>query len=155
MTCHNKLQASLMVSEPWEDHLSICYTVCPHRGGYSEVYQLTHPMGKDGPVLRYQHETAAEGIHPLSVGFHRIFDSYDFTEIRVEPGRYQEIISHVKALRIPTVAEATGGFDGTVHGLLVKCLMTTIEYRWWRELPEEWKSGLEPVIAALRDIRQQ
>jgi hypothetical protein len=155
MPCKKAKLVPAITDEHEEDSITICYTVCPHRGGFSEVYQLTHTSDSSDPILRYQHGSALpHENHPLRVGFHKIFESFDFTEVAVDPPEYQEIVSHVRGLTMPTLAEPCGGFDGTDYGLLVKCLMTKIEYRWWRDLPREWKVGLRPVIAALQRIKE-
>lgn len=155
MPCQNAKLIPATTNESEEDSITICYTVCPHRGGYSEVYQLTHKSGLSDPILRYQHGSALpHENNPFRVGFHKIFESYDFTEIAVDPEKYREIVSHIRALTMPTLAEPCGGFDGIDYGLLVKCLMTKIEYRWWLDLPKEWKKGLRPVIAVLQQIKE-
>ena len=155
MPCKNLKLAPSITGEHEKDPITICYTVCPHRGGFSEVYQLTCKGNSSDPVLRYQHGSALPDENkPLRVGFHKIFSSFDFIELVVDAMDYREIVSHVRGLKMPTLAEPCGGFDGTDYGLQVKCLMTKIEYRWWVDLPKEWKVGLRPVIAALHRIKE-
>ena len=150
MPCKNATLVPAATTEREEDWLTISFTICPHRGGFSKVYQLTHKPKDDTPIIRYQNGRGlpAEN-HPLRVGFHKIFEGHPYTENAVEPEKYQEIVSHLDGLSLPVIGGATGGFDGTDYALEVRNMMTSIEYRWWLDLPKEWKRSLTPVVKTL------
>lgn len=66
MPCQNAKLVPATTGEHEEDSITICYTVCPHRGGFSEVYQLTHKSDTSGPILRsaYPHRVEMTIVIP-------------------------------------------------------------------------------------------
>jgi hypothetical protein len=148
MPCRNAELRPLATHEPSEKSLTVTYSVRPHRGGFSRVYQLTDEGGRI--VIRYQNGSRL----PRELQFrlqslHHIYPEHPVTETVISSEDYHRITDHLRGLQLPAVGDATGGFDGTDYALKIDSMMTSIEFRWWVSLPKQWKPHLHPVIKAL------
>ena len=150
MPCKNSERMAAMMSEGPEDDFAISYTISPHRGGYGEVFQITYNLDRDEPIFRYQHGSSLSDSHrPLRVGAHKIFDSFNHVEKSISTSEYESFAEALNSLVLPVRAEPTGGFDGVDYFLKIESLMTSVEYRWWLDIPKEWDAQLTPIIKRL------
>ena len=146
--CSNAALQPPATYERTYESVAVSYSVRPHRGGFSRVYQLTNEGRRC--VIRYQNGSKL----PRELQFrlehlHHIYPEHPVTETVISFEDYQRIIDHLTGLQLPVVGEATGGFDGVGYALKIDSLMTSIEFRWWMNLPKQWKQQLTPVIRAL------
>lgn len=149
-SCKNKKLQGERNADAVSDSFTISYTVRPGWGRPSKVYQLSYLSHKIGPVIRFQNGGALPAEkRKEDTGFNHIFEEHQYLENRIDMAKYHEIASHLKDLSLPLVADLTSGWDGTDYGLKVRTGRTEVEYRWYHDIPKQWKKKLKPVIIEL------
>jgi|SRR3972149_8648534 len=133
------------------DIIHIIYTVSPY---FSQSYALMveYNRGKD--------EEAKLWVHFGNLGMDFIEPTPWRTDIRnikkSEPDKLnieesKSIIMELESLNISPVPEFTTGCDGTQYKLTIDRGLNGAAYRWWCDLPPEWKA-FEPLIVRFENI---
>ncbi len=114
----------------------------------SILYEIVdqHLMYKGGLIIEIEWEDHTRKF------FIKVEEDEDGKErIVYRNERLNKFIDKVAALRIPPLAEGSCGLDGTNYCLMIGRDSTVSAYKWWEELPSEWKS-LEAIIRDMEEI---
>ncbi len=148
--CKNRKLKAERNADAVSDAFTLTYTVRPGWGRPGKIYQLSYQSRKDGPVIRFQNTSSLPPEkRKEDAAFNQLFEEYHFLESRLDMAKYHEIASHLQDLSLPLVADMTGGWDGTDYGIRVSNGRTVVEYRWYHDVPKQWKKKLKPVITEL------
>jgi hypothetical protein len=70
------------------------------------------------------------------------------TRFELNSEEVEEMIKHLSNVSLSVLPEWVEGLDGTTYSLKITCGLNSVVYKWWDELPKEYKA-LERVIEKL------